>query len=88
MAYNDALADQGAYQVHVANSNGDMVMFTSQEVKRNDNIIVAYEVDGQPLPSTQWPLALVGNSVDAQHQISMISKIKLVFTSTTTTAPP
>ena len=25
--YNDALADQG-YEVHVANSNGDMVMFT------------------------------------------------------------
>ena len=48
--YNDALADQG-YEVHVANSNGDMVMFTSAEVKRNDNIIVAYQVDGQPLPS-------------------------------------
>jgi len=84
MSYNDALADQG-YEVHVANSNGDMVMFTSQEVKRNDNIIVAYEIDGQPLPSTQWPLALVGSAVDQQHQIGMISKIKLVFPSSTMT---
>ena len=84
MSYNDALADQG-YEVHVANSNGDMVVFTSKEVKRNDNIIIAYEIDGQPLPSTQWPLALVGNAVDQQHQIGMISKIKLVFPSTNTT---
>ncbi len=83
MSYNDALADKG-YEVHVANSNGDMVMFTSQQVKRNDNIIVAYEEDGQPLPSTQWPLALVGSAVDQEHQIGMISKIKLVFPDSTT----
>lgn len=83
MSYNDSLADKG-YEVHLANSNGDMVVFTSQEVKRNDNIILAYEIDGQPLPSTQWPLALVGSAVDQQHQIGMISKIKLVFPTATT----
>ena len=82
MAYNDALADQG-YEVHVANSNGDMVTFSSKEVKRNNNIIVAYQIDGQPLPSTKWPLALVGSGVDPQHQIAQISKIKLVFPSST-----
>ena len=87
MAYNNALADQGGYEVHIVNSNGDMVTFTSQEVKRNNNIIVAYEVDGQPLPSTQFPCALVGSAVDQKHQISMISKIKLVFLTTTTTTP-
>ena len=86
MDYSDALADQG-YEVHIANSNGDIVMYTSQFVKRNDNLIVAYEIDGQPLPTTEWPLALVGSGVDSQHQISMITKIKLVFPSTTTTTP-
>ena len=83
MEFNDALADQG-YEVHVANSKGDIVMYTSAEVKRNDNLIVAYQLDGQPLPTTQWPLALVGSAVDQQHQISMITKIKLVLPSTTT----
>ena len=82
MSFSDVIADQG-YEVHLANSNGDMVTFTSKEVKRNDNIIVAYQIDGQPLPSTKWPLALVGSAVDAQRQIIMISKIKLVFPSTT-----
>ena len=84
MEYNDALADSG-YEVHIANSNGDIVMYTSQFVKRNDNLIVAYELDGQPLPTTQWPLALVGSAVDQQHQIGMITKIKLVFPSTSST---
>jgi hypothetical protein len=65
--------------VHLANSNGDIVMYSAQDVRKNDNLIIAYEVDGQPLPSTEWPLALVGSAVDSQHQISMITKIKLVF---------
>ena len=72
------LWNQG-FEIHVANSNGDIVMFTAADVEKNDNIIVAYEKDGQPLSTTQWPLALVGSGVDSQHQISMITKIKLVF---------
>ena len=83
MEYSDTLADKG-YEVHLADSNGDMVIYTSTQVKRNDNLIVAYQLDGKPLPTTQWPLALVGSAVDQQHQIGMITKIKLVFPSTTT----
>ena len=77
-ALNTAVWDKG-FEVHLANSNGDIVMYSAQDVRKNDNLIVAYEVDGQPLPSTEWPLALVGSAVDSQHQISMITKIKLVF---------
>jgi hypothetical protein len=85
MSFSNAVADAG-YEVHIANSNGDMISFTSAQVKRNDNIILAFELDGKPLPSTQWPLALVGKSVDAQHQIGMITKIKLVFPTATPAA--
>jgi len=67
------------FEVHVANSNGDIVMYTSQEIKQNDNIIVAYLLDGKALSNKQWPLALVGSGVDSTHQISLINKIKLVF---------
>ena len=77
-ALNTAVWDKG-FEVHVANTNGDIVMFSSQEVRKNDNLIVAYQMDGQPLPSTEWPLALVGSGVDSQHQIGMIMKIKLIF---------
>jgi hypothetical protein len=67
------------FEVHVANSNGDIVLYTSQEIKQNDNIIVAYLLDGKALSNKQWPLALVGSGVDSTHQISLINKIKLVF---------
>ena len=77
-ALNTAVWDKG-FEVHLANSNGDIVMYSAQDVRKNDNLIIAYEVDGQPLPSTEWPLTLVGSAVDSQHQISMITKIKLVF---------
>jgi hypothetical protein len=87
MSYNDTLADSG-YEVHVANSDGNIVMFTAQQVKRNDNIILAYQEDGQPLSSAQWPLALVGSGVDSQHQISKIIKVRLILPSTTTTTTP
>ena len=73
-----AVWDKG-FEVHIANSNGDIVMYTSQQIKQNDNIIVAYQLDGKPLSNKQWPLALVGSEVDSQHQISMINKIKLIF---------
>ena len=73
------------FEVHVANSNGDIVMYTSQEIKQNDNIIVAYQLDGKALSNKQWPLALVGSGVDSTHQISMINKIKLIFPSAATT---
>ena len=75
---NNAVWDKG-FEIHLANSNGNIVMYSAQEVKRNDNLIIAYLVDGKPLPTTTWPLALVGSAVDSQHQISMITKIKLVF---------
>jgi hypothetical protein len=81
---NNAVWDQG-FDIHLANANGDMVVFSAQTVKKNDNIIVAYQEDGQPLASTQWPLVLVGSAVDAQHQIGMITKIKLIFPAAVTT---
>ncbi len=84
--FNTTAWNQG-FEIHVANSNGDIVMFTAADVEKNDNIIVAYEVDGQPLSGAQWPLALVGSAVDQQHQISGIIKIRVIFPSTTTTTP-
>jgi hypothetical protein len=73
------------FQVHIADSNGDIVMYTSDQIKQNDNLLVAYQLDGKALSNKQWPLALVGSGVDSAHQISMINKIKLIFPGTTTT---
>jgi hypothetical protein len=87
MTMNNALWAQG-FQVQVVSSGGSKIEYNSADILNNNNIIVAYEEDGQPLSSTQFPLALVGSGVDSQHQISMISSINLILPSTSTTTTP
>jgi hypothetical protein len=85
-AYSDALADAG-YEVHVVNSDGAMVKFTSQEIKRNNNFIVSFQRDNAALPDNQWPLRLVGNSVDTARMEGKIASIKLIFPGTASPSP-
>ena len=79
-----AIWSQG-FEVQVVSANGTITEFTSTQVYNNDNMIVAYQVNGQSLPATQWPLALVGTAVDQAHEISQITEIKLILPSTTVT---
>ncbi len=74
-AFSDSLADAG-YEITVA-SAGASVKFTSQEVKRNDNIIVACKMNGAALSDSEGPLKLVGSGVDQSRQIGKITSIKL-----------
>src|SRR5271157_4171550 len=60
---NMALWNQG-FGVQVFAADGSFVEYTSAEIKNNENIFVAYHVDGKSLSSTQWPLALAGSAVD------------------------
>jgi DMSO/TMAO reductase YedYZ molybdopterin-dependent catalytic subunit len=73
-AFNDALADAG-YTVDVVASDGYMVSFDSARVKRNDNIIVANTVNGNPLPDKYYPLRLVGSDLKNNEMAGMIAKI-------------
>jgi hypothetical protein len=85
-AFNVSLADKG-YEVHIRGADGFMVRLTAAEVKRNDNIIVAYQRDGASLPDNQWPLRLVGSAVSSQNMVGQITTIKVVFTSTASPSP-
>ena len=82
--FNTAVWNQG-FEVKVIASDGSMVTYSSSDINNNNNIIVANQEDGQPLSSTQFPLALEGSGVDLQHQISTISSIKVILPTTTTT---
>ncbi len=77
-AFNDALADAG-YTVDVVASDGYMVSFDSARVKRNDNIIVANTVNGNPLPDKYYPLRLVGSDLQSNEMAGMIIKIVVHF---------
>jgi Oxidoreductase molybdopterin binding domain len=80
---NTALWNKG-FKVDVTSSNGTTVEYNSSDINNNNNIIVANQEDGTPLAGKQWPLALVGSGVDAQHQISAITGIKVILPATTT----
>jgi hypothetical protein len=74
-AFNDALADQG-YEIEVI-AGDRSAKFTSQEIKRNNNILVACKMNGTTLPVDTGPLMLVGSGVDNSRQVGQITSIKL-----------
>jgi hypothetical protein len=77
-AFNDALAAAG-YSVNVSAADGFSYTFTSANVSRNNNIIVANTMNGAPLPDTRYPLALVGSALTSGKQkVSKIATIELM----------
>lgn len=90
-AYNDDLADKG-YTVEVVASDGYSVTFDSARVKRNDQLMVAFLVNGNPLTEKDFPLKLVGSDVQKKEGVGAIAKIIVHFEQeavvpTATTAP-
>jgi len=83
-AFNDELAEQG-YSVKITAGDGYSINFPSAAVARNDDIIVANMLNGEPLPATIgdsdkpcWPLQLVGSDVSSGQKIGNIVEIELV----------
>ncbi|WP_342678477.1 NosD domain-containing protein [Methanofollis sp. UBA420] len=84
--FRDDLADAGYTVVlidygpdNIASTADDRaVEFTSKEVKRNNDIILANEVDDWPLAKGDWPLKLVGSGVPAEKRLGSIDAIRLV----------
>jgi len=73
-AFNDALAEAG-YSVDVIASDGYTVTFDAARINRNDNIIVAYKVNENPLPDEFFPLRLVGSDLEKKEMVGMIAEI-------------
>jgi DMSO/TMAO reductase YedYZ molybdopterin-dependent catalytic subunit len=78
-AYNDKLADAGAYTVEVIAKGGKSITFDSKRIKRDNNIILAYLVNGNPLPDADFPMRLVGSDIKPEESIGQIEKIVLHF---------
>ena len=73
-AYNDALADAG-YTIDLVAADGYTVSLDSTRVTRNDNIIVALTVNGNPLPDDYFPLRVVGSDLQKNEMVGMIDTI-------------
>ncbi len=74
----NASLDNG-YFVRVWSGDGTFVTFNDTEVKLNNNIIVASLLNGEVLSVPQYPLRMVGASVNSTRTISNIVQIQIVL---------
>ena len=77
-AFNDELAEAG-YEINVVAADGYSVTFDSQMVARDDDILVAYQLDEQALPEDSWPLRLVGPNLEGRQSVGAIETIEVVL---------
>ncbi len=77
-AFRDDLAKAG-YTIDLVAADGYTVTLDSYTVMRNDEIIVAYLVDGEPLSEDNFPLRLVGPELTKKQMIGGIVKVQLNF---------
>ncbi len=62
LAYNEKLADIG-YVIQIIATDGYSITLESAMTKRNNDLLVAYVVNENPLPDKYFPLRLVGNQL-------------------------
>ena len=73
-AFNDTLADTG-YTLDVIAADGYAATFDIARIKRNNEIIVAFQVNDNPLPEKYFPLRLVGDELQKNEMIGQIAQI-------------
>lgn len=74
--YNDSLSAMN-YTVYLFDSAGHNVSLISSLVGYNDNIILAFRIDGARLAAPDWPLKLVGADVPLASQLGNVVRIEL-----------
>jgi DMSO/TMAO reductase YedYZ molybdopterin-dependent catalytic subunit len=75
-AYNEALARAG-YLIEIIATDGYSVTLDSQSALRNNDWMVSYLVNGNPLPEGYFPLRLVGKGLEKNQMVGAIAQINL-----------
>lgn len=70
-AYDDARAEAG-YTIEVIAADGYSATIESALFHRNDEIILANQVDGAALPDDEFPLRLVGEGLSGGQMVSQV----------------
>ncbi|MCW4006414.1 MAG: hypothetical protein NWF04_07460 [Candidatus Bathyarchaeota archaeon] len=83
---SNATLDEG-YSVKLIAGDGYFATIDDSQVKMNDNIIIAGELNGEPLPDPYWPLRLVGPDVTQSDRVGNIIEIEVVLDNPTASTP-
>lgn len=73
-AFNEALAAQG-YTVDIVAADGYTVTLESSRFTGQNGILVAYLLNGGPLPEDEYPLRLVGTDLQRNERVSQVASI-------------
>jgi hypothetical protein len=85
--FSDAMASAG-YNVKVIGADGYSYTFPSQDVARNDNFILADELNGAPLPVEKYPLKLANPEFEVGGpSVSQVVRVELQSTTPTHPVP-
>jgi DMSO/TMAO reductase YedYZ molybdopterin-dependent catalytic subunit len=77
-AFNRDLAAQG-YEVSFIASDDYHKELDSTLIAENNEILVAYLVNGEPLPEDKAPLRVVGEGLSSGQMVSMLVRIEIIF---------
>jgi len=82
--FNEALAAKG-YSIKVTSSDGYSINFDSASIAKNDGVIVANTLNGDPLPETIgeknkpcWPLQMTGSAIGSGQKVGGVAAIELI----------
>jgi len=75
--FNETLAATG-YTVVLTASDGYTVTLSSEDIAYNNSLVIAFMLDGDPLPVDEYPLRLVSEWLSGSQKISCIVSIELV----------
>ncbi len=76
--FNDGLAETG-YEVTITAADGYAKTFTSELIKRNNDLVISYLRDSGELPENQWPLRFVGPGLTKGEMVGQVATITIVF---------
>jgi hypothetical protein len=74
--FNQKVADAG-YDINVIAADGYTVALPSSKVTRNQNILLAVTVNGNPLQDKEFPLKLVGSDLDKKQLVGGVVKLTM-----------
>lgn len=86
-AYNKAFVAAG-YTVEVFAADGYSAKMDSTRVDKNNNLIVAFSANGNPLEDKYFPLRLVGSDATKKELVGQIAKIAVTAGAVQPTATP
>jgi DMSO/TMAO reductase YedYZ molybdopterin-dependent catalytic subunit len=77
-AFDRDLAQSG-YQVSFVASDGYHKELDSKLISENNQILVAYLANGEPLPEDNSPLRVVGEGLKSSEMVSKLVQIEIIF---------